>query len=54
MPVPRQPCLAKNANPVVEPYLNQRADINWPKGAVRQSVLKLKRGVPVHGTIPRP
>ncbi|MGO9469602.1 MAG: sigma-70 family RNA polymerase sigma factor [Isosphaeraceae bacterium] len=38
--------------PAGEPYLNQRVDINWPKGAVRQSVeLKLKRGVPVHGTI---
>jgi hypothetical protein len=35
-----------------EPYLNTRVNINWPKGAVRQVVeLKLKRGVPVRGTI---
>jgi protocatechuate 3,4-dioxygenase beta subunit len=38
--------------PASEPYLNERVDINWPKGAVRQAVeLKLKRGVTVHGTI---
>ncbi len=38
--------------PAGEPYLNQRVDINWPKGSVRQSAeLNLKRGVPVHGTI---
>lgn len=38
--------------PVGEPYLNQRVDINWPKGAIRQPVeFKLKHGVPVRGTI---
>ena len=38
--------------PASVPYLNQRVTLNWPKGAVRQAVeLKLKRGVPVHGTI---
>ena len=38
--------------PTGEPYLNQRVNVLWPKGAVRQAVeLKLKRGVPVHGTI---
>jgi RNA polymerase sigma factor (sigma-70 family) len=38
--------------PSTMPYLNQRLNLDWPKGAVRQAVeLKLKRGVPVHGTI---
>jgi RNA polymerase sigma factor (sigma-70 family) len=38
--------------PASVPYLNQRVTLNWPKGAVRQAVeLKLKRGVPVHGTV---
>jgi RNA polymerase sigma factor (sigma-70 family) len=38
--------------PAGEPYLGQRVDVNWRKGAVGQSVeLKLKRGVLVRGTI---
>jgi hypothetical protein len=38
--------------PASMPYLNQRLDLNWPKGAVRQAVeFKLKRGVPVHGRV---
>ena len=38
--------------PAGEPYLNQRTEINLPKGALRQSVeLKLKRGVVVRGMI---
>ena len=35
-----------------QPYLSQRVNINWPKGAVRHAMeVKLKRGVSVHGTI---
>ena len=38
--------------PAGAPYLTQRVDFNWPKGAVRHSVeLKLERGVPVRGAI---
>jgi RNA polymerase sigma factor (sigma-70 family) len=38
--------------PATEPYLSQRLNLNWPRGAPRQTVeLKLKRGVSVSGTI---
>ncbi len=38
--------------PAGESYLNQRTEINLPKGALRQSVeLKLKRGLRMHGTV---
>jgi hypothetical protein len=35
-----------------EPYLRRETNLNWPKGAVSQSVeLKLRRGVVLHGTL---
>ncbi len=38
--------------PAGEPYLDARADLVWPKGAVTQSIeLKFSRGVRVPGTI---
>jgi RNA polymerase sigma factor (sigma-70 family) len=38
--------------PAGEPYLDARADLVWPKGAVTQSIeLKFSRGVSVPGTI---
>jgi protocatechuate 3,4-dioxygenase beta subunit len=38
--------------PAGEPYLPSRRDVDWPKGAVRQTLeLKLKPGITVRGTI---
>jgi RNA polymerase sigma factor (sigma-70 family) len=38
--------------PVSEPYLDQQTFLDWPKGAVRQTMeVKLSRGIRVHGTI---
>ena len=38
--------------PVGEPYLDEQTRVDWPKGALRQTVeIKLSRGIRVHGAI---